>query len=81
LERGVEYSESKLDALDAELLHAERRRDWMSGVATTLKEKNQPAQAAERQYAHFASMVQAIREMRSRIEQAIIAQRGNSVAD
>jgi hypothetical protein len=80
LERGVEYSESKLDALDA-VLHAERRRDWMSGVATTLKEKNQPAQAAERQYAHFASMVQAIREIRSRIEQAIIAQRGNSAAD
>ena len=77
----MEYSESNLDALDAELLQAERRRDWMSGVATTLKEKNQPAQVAERQYAHFASMAQAMREMRSRIEQSIIAQRGNCAAD
>ena len=81
LERGVEYSEDNLDALDAELLQAERRRDWMAGVATTLKEKNQPAHAAELQYAHFASKAQAMREMRSRIEQAIIAHRGNSAAD
>lgn len=77
----MEYSESNLDALDAELLQAERRRDWMSSVATTLKEKNQPARAAELQYAHFASMAQAMREMRSRIEQAIIARRENSTAD
>jgi truncated hemoglobin YjbI len=81
LERGVEYSESNLDALDAELLQAERRRDWMSGVATTLKEQNQPARAAERQFAHFAAMAQAMKELRSKIETNIIAQRGTSAAD
>lgn len=80
-EIGVDYSEKDLDVLDADLLQAERRRDWMSGVATTLRAKNQPAQAAERQYAKFAAMAQAMKELRAKIEKAIVAQRGNSAAD
>jgi hypothetical protein len=77
----VDYSEKDLDVLDADLLQAERRRDWMSGVATTLKAKNQPAEAAERQYVKLAATAQAMKELRSKIEKAIIAQRRNSAAD
>ena len=77
----MEYSEKDLDDLDADLLQAERRRDWMSGVATTLKAKDKPARAAERQYAHFAAMAERMRELRARIERNILAQRESSAAD
>lgn len=77
----MEYSEKDLDVLEADLQQAERRRDWMSGVATTLKARNRPAQAAERQYAHFAAMAERMKELRVRIEQDIIAQRESSAAD
>jgi hypothetical protein len=80
-ERSVEYSENDLDALEADLLQAERHRDWMSGVAVTLKARNRPARAAELQYAHFAAMAEQMRELRARIEQNIIAQRETSAAD
>ena len=77
----VDYSESNLDILDADLMQAERRRDWMSGVAMTLRAKNQPAQAAERQHAHFAAMAEAMRDLRARIEQGILARRENAGTD
>jgi hypothetical protein len=77
----VEYSEKDLDVLEADLIQAERRRDWMSGVAATLKSKNRPAQAAERQQAYFAAMAERMKEMRARIEQDVMAQRGRSAAD
>lgn len=71
----MDYSDTDLDRANAELRDAERRRDWMSGVVTTLRAGNHHARAAERQLAVFAAMTAAMRQRRKEIEDAIMAQR------
>ncbi|MGV3549078.1 hypothetical protein [Rhizobium sp.] len=73
-------SESELAKVDAELSATERRREWMSGVVSSLKARNHPARVAERQLADFAIMLVAMRKHRKEIENAIVAQRDGSVA-
>jgi hypothetical protein len=69
------YSETDLNAADADIRDTERRWEWMSGVVTTLKSRNLQTRAAERQLAHFAAMSAAMRIRRKEIEDAIIADR------
>lgn len=71
----MDYSETDLDRANAELRDAERRRDWMSGVLSTLRAGNHHARAAERQLEVFAAMTSAMRARRKEIEDAILARR------
>lgn len=71
----MNYSETDLELVTAELSDAERRRDWMSGLVTVLQAKNQHTRAAERQCARFSAMATAMRKRRKEIEDAITARR------
>lgn len=71
----MEYSESDLDAVNARLTDVERRRAWMADVVDALKARDGHTRAAERQQIQFAEMAEAMRELRSRIEQSIISAR------
>ncbi|CAN7155694.1 hypothetical protein [Rhizobium sp. LjRoot254] len=71
----MDYLETELGALNAKLVDVERRRAWMSEIAIALKARNCAVNVAERQEARFAEMADAMRVLRSRIEDSIIAKR------
>lgn len=71
----MDNSDTDLSKANAELLQAERRREWMSGVVATLRARNHPARVAERQLAIFSDMTTAMRKRRKEIEDAVIAER------
>jgi hypothetical protein len=79
----VDNSRTDPEKGEVELQQAERRREWMSAVVSSLKSKNQHTGAAERQLATFAAMTAAMRSRRKDIEDAVIADReaGEHAAD
>lgn len=76
----MEYSETELAALNAKLVDVERRRAWMSEIVIALKARNCTADVAERQQTRFAEMAEAMRDLRSRMEDSIIAKRERDMA-
>jgi hypothetical protein len=71
----VDYSETDLEALNAKLAGVERRRAWMSDVVISLRARNCAVGAAAGQQAQFSAMAEALRELRSKMEDSIIAKR------
>jgi hypothetical protein len=76
----MDYSETELGALNAKLVDVERRRAWMSEIVIALKARNCAVSAAERQQARFAEMAEAMRDLRSRMEDSLVAKRERPAA-
>ena len=75
----MQIGDLDLSSTERALAAAKRRRAWMEGVASALRERGLVARAADRQEAHFSAMTAALRRHREHIEdQALSTDIGSS---